>query len=71
MNKYYLISYFEMVPPKTFNKVLKRILYEGTEPVMFMTGMNHWCYPIALSPLTKKQFRQMQGGFETIEVVKV
>jgi hypothetical protein len=51
-------------------KVIKRVLLDGIEPTLFLTGMNKLCYPIAISPLTNKQFKQMCSAFPAIEVVR-
>ena len=62
-----LVAYIELAGR---GKVIKRVLLDGIEPTLFLTGMNKLCYPIGISRLSSKQFKQMCSAFPTIEVVK-
>lgn len=62
-----LVAYIELVPRR---HTIKRVLLDGIDPTLFLTGMNKLCYPIGISRLSSKQFKQMCSAFPTIEVVK-
>lgn len=66
---YSLISYVQLIGYG--KKPIKRVLLSGGDPTHYLTGMNKLCYPIAISPLTKRQFDQMADAFPTIEVIHI
>jgi hypothetical protein len=65
---YSLVTYI----PITRNcNIIKRVLLTNGDPTHYLAGMNKLCYPIAISPLTKRQFNQMTDAFPTIEIVRL
>ena len=65
---YSLVTY---VPLHGSGKVIKRVLVANGDPTHYLAGMNKLCYPIAISPLTRRQFDQMTDAFPDIEVVRL
>lgn len=71
MNKYHLVTF---VTIENRRQIHKRILFSGDDPITYLDGYQsagQLCYPMAISPLTKTQFKKMKTTFPTIEVVSI